>query len=220
MSKSLQIDRKTLDWVQKTSFLAVILTYQLSWRAHICHVASKIAKAIGIIYKSKYVLPKKSLLSLYYSLVYRYLNCCNLIWASAYKTNLHRIILLQKRVVWTIDNKDYRGPSDPSFKNLKVLKVFEINSLQTGIFMFSYCNHLLPSSLDNLFTSGSLVHSYNTRFGQNIRPHKSHATLKQISISYQGPLFWNSLSKHLTSMTSLANFTFSLKCELLWKYSR
>ena len=108
---------------------------------------------IGITYKSKYFLPKKSLLSRYCSLVYPYLHFCNLVWASTYKTNIHWIILLQKRIVRIIDNKDYRAPSDPSFKNLKILKVFKFNSFQTSItYVFScsfivtiYC--LLPSKI-------------------------------------------------------------------------
>ena len=161
---------------------------QLSWKTHNCHVASKEAKTIGIIYKSKYFLPKKSFLSLYHSLVYRYYY--NLAWDSTYKANLHRLILFQKRTVWIIDNKDYRALWEPSFKNLKIwLKVFEINSLQTGIFMFSYCNHLLPST--------STIFSHLVLLSM-ITILDLHRLLGQFSISYQGPLFWNSLGKHLT----------------------
>ena len=118
---------------------------------------------------------------------------------------------LQKRIARIIDNKGFQTPLDPCFKNLKVFKII---SLGTDIFMFSYCNHLLPSTLYNLFTSASLVHNYNTRFAQNFRPIKSRTTLKP-----QGPVFWNSLSRHLTSMTRLANSQFPLQCELLSKYA-
>ena len=34
----------------------------------------------------------------------------------------------KKCIVQIIDNKDYQAPSEPSFKNLKILKVSEINS--------------------------------------------------------------------------------------------
>ena len=38
----------------------------------------------------------------------------------------------------------------------------------------------LPWSFDNLFTSGSLLHDYNTEFALNLRHHiKSRTTLKQ-----------------------------------------
>lgn len=120
-----QIDCKTIDRVQRTSFRGVIFTNQLSWKTHICHVASKKTKTIGIIHKSKYFLPKKSFLSLYHSLVYRYYY--NLAWDSTYKTNFHRLILFQKRTVRIIDNKDYRALLEPSFKNLKIWDQFFTN---------------------------------------------------------------------------------------------
>ena len=113
-----QIDWKTIDRVQRTSFRGVIFTNQLSWKTHICHVASKKAKTIGIIHKSKYFLPNKSFLSLYHSLVYRY--HYNLDWDSTYKTNFHWPVLFQKRTVRIIGNKDYRALLEPSFKNLKI----------------------------------------------------------------------------------------------------
>jgi hypothetical protein len=70
---------------------------------------------------------------------------------------LHRLILIQKRVVRSIAKAEYHAPSEPIFKELKILKVMEINSLQKGTFMFSYCNNLLPRSDDNLFVSGSQI---------------------------------------------------------------
>lgn len=71
---------------------------QLSWKTHICHVSSKKAKTIGIIHKSKYFLPKKSFLSLYRSLVYRYYY--NLAWDSTYKTNFHKFSFFFKNALF------------------------------------------------------------------------------------------------------------------------
>ena len=43
---------------------------------------------------------------------------------------------MQKRIVRIIDNKDYQIPLEPSFKNLKTLKVSKINS----VFL---CSHIV-----------------------------------------------------------------------------
>ena len=62
----------------------------------------------------------------------------NIVWSSTYVTNLNRILLLQKRVVRTLTNSDYRAHSDPLFKQLKILDIFKLNTFHIGKFMFLY----------------------------------------------------------------------------------
>jgi hypothetical protein len=90
-----------MNQVSEVVFLGVILDKYLSWKPHISHIARKMSKSIGVIFKSSYCLPKSSLRLLYYSLVYPYLQYCVTVWGSMYPANLiyERIILLQKRVV-------------------------------------------------------------------------------------------------------------------------
>ena len=212
------IDSKQLERLTQTSFLGVVLDQHLSWKPHISELATKIAKSAGVIFKCRFYLPKKCLLSLYYALVYPYLHYCNLVWGSSYVTNLHRLTLIQKRVVRSIAKAEFLSPSEPIFKELKILKVMEINSLQKGTFMFSYCNNLLPRSYDNLFVSGSQIHHYNTRTAQNPRPHRCRTTLKSQTITYQGPVYWNFLNDNIKMLPNLSQFKFKLKESLLQDY--
>ena len=84
---SIQIDNNVIERVKETVFLGVILDEHLSWKPHILSVSRKISKSIGIIYKSSFCLPKPSLRSLYYSLVYPYLTYCVSVWESTYQSN-------------------------------------------------------------------------------------------------------------------------------------
>ena len=90
-----------MNQVSEVVFLGVILDQYLSWKPHISHIARKMSKSIGVIFKSSSCLPKSSLRLLYYSLVYPYLQYCVTVWGSMFPANLiyERIILLQKRVV-------------------------------------------------------------------------------------------------------------------------
>ena len=88
--------------LKEVAFLGVVLDGNLTWKPHIANVSRKISKSIGIIYKSSFCLPKSSLITLYYRLVYPYLLYCVSVWGSTYPTNLNRFLLLQKRVVRTI----------------------------------------------------------------------------------------------------------------------
>ena len=85
--------------VVEIKFLGVIIDQHLSWKSHIGFVSKKISKTVGIIAKARFYLSSKSLLTLYYSLVYSYLTYCNVAWSSTYCSSLNCIYLLQKRIV-------------------------------------------------------------------------------------------------------------------------
>ena len=120
---SLQYDNQTLSQKQNIKFLGVYIDENLSWKTHINYICKKIAKSVGIIYRSRYLLSSATKLSLYYTLIYPYLTYCNIVWSSTYVTNLNRIHLLQKRVVRALMNSDYRAHSGPLFKHLKILDI-------------------------------------------------------------------------------------------------
>ena len=98
MPVDLFIDGTNINQVHETSFLGVVS------ELHISYIASKIlkkflycySKSIGIILRSSSYLFKSSLKTLYYGLVYPYLQYCNIVWASTYQSNLNRIVILQK----------------------------------------------------------------------------------------------------------------------------
>ena len=138
------IENDVLEQVDNTKFLGVYIDQRLMWKTHVNFIVVKISKSVGLLYKAKYYLPSKSLLTLYYALIYPYFTYCNLIWASTYVTNLQRIYLLQKRAMQVISKADYKASSKPLFANLKILHVFSIHSLQVSSFMYLYQNDALP----------------------------------------------------------------------------
>ena len=95
---NLRINKK-INRVNEVCFRGVILDENFSWKAHILHVAHKISKSIGIIYRSSFYLFKSALRILYYALVYPYLQYCITAWGSTYATNLNHLVILQKRVI-------------------------------------------------------------------------------------------------------------------------
>ena len=83
--------------VKETVFLGVTLDEHLTWIPHITNVARKVSKAVGVMYKASFCLSKRSLITLYYSLLYPYLQYCVSVWGSTYPSNLNRIFMLQKK---------------------------------------------------------------------------------------------------------------------------
>ena len=63
-----------------------------------------------------------------------YLYYCNLAWCGTYKTNLQRIVILQKRAVRIVNNSTYDANTGPIFKKLEPLKLHDIHLFQLGFF--------------------------------------------------------------------------------------
>ena len=140
---NLKINDKEINRVNEVCFLGVILDENLSWKAHISHIAHKISKSIGIIYRSSFYLFKSALRMLYYALVYPYLQYCVTVWSSTYPTNLNHLVILQKRVIRIIDKQDFRVHTSPIFKELKILKLEDIYLFNLGKFIYQYKHNLL-----------------------------------------------------------------------------
>ena len=114
-------------------FLGVFLDENLSWKSHIADIPRKVSKSIGIIYKASLCPPTSVLCALCYSLVYPYLLYCITAWGSTYPSTLRRIVLFQEKVVRIISRS-----TEPIFKQLKILNLYNIYRLQIGKIMFSF----------------------------------------------------------------------------------
>ena len=139
----ISIDNQNIVKLKETNFLGVILDENLNWKSEISHIANKVAKSIGIISRCSFFLPKMSLRMLYYSLIYPYFYYCNIVWASTYKIhNLHRLVILQKRIIRIINKSHFNAHTDTIFKDLGILEFNDIHLLQLGQFMYSCKNYL------------------------------------------------------------------------------
>ena len=146
------------------------------------------SKSIGIIAKARFYLSSKTLLSLYYSLVYPYLTYCNAAWSSTYCSNLNCIYLLQKRIVRLMAKVDYLANNAPLCCQFRLLDIFSINYFSIAVFMNSYHHNLLPVILQSFFTTGEQFHEYNTRTASQYRSHFCRLTnIKKFSTLYQEP---------------------------------
>lgn len=112
------INEQPIHRVSETMFLGVFVDDNLSWKSHISLLASKLSKSICIIHKSKFFLSTQSLRTLCNSLILPYLYYCNLARGGTYKSNLQRIVILQKRALRIITTLPTMLTLAPSSRNL------------------------------------------------------------------------------------------------------
>ena len=134
----ISVNEQRIEQVKETVFLGVVLDEHLTWKPHTSQVARKISKSIGVLNRARFFLPKPCLKTLYYCLVYTYFHYCIIVWRSSYKTNLCRLVSLQNRVIRIISKSAFDSHPNPIFKELELLKLFDIRKLELGKFMFSF----------------------------------------------------------------------------------
>jgi len=92
----IKIDNMKIEQVTSTKFLGVILQENLGWSDHITTIATKINKNIGILRALQCKLPTHVLLTLYNTLIYPYLQYCNIAWAPQQSHYIDKLFILQK----------------------------------------------------------------------------------------------------------------------------
>ena len=196
--------------------LGVILISQLKWKKHIDVVLSKISKCLGILSKVRHLVPVQLTRLLYLTLVEPYMAYCNIIWCQSKKnSNLDKIFKLQKRYCRLMMFTNFRAPSRPLFSQLKLLNIYQIYKYQLAIYMFKIVHKLVPHLNHQLFSTGSSIHGYDTRFKDALRKHACRTKLPQSTFCFQGPKLWNNLADPIKSSPSLTIFKKNLKISLL-----
>ena len=91
------------------------------------------------------------------------------------------------------------------------LKLQDMHLLQLGLFMYSHQYRTLPLKFDCKFTLQKEIHSYHTRNSHLYRWPLCRTNIKQFSVFYQGPKFYNSLSTEIVNSPSSVSCKKALK---------
>ena len=218
LHNDISIDGMIIVEKNSTKFLGITIDSSLTWGSHIDNICILASRAVGILYKMKYCLPKKSLFMLYNSLILSHLSYCNIAWGNCNKTKLNVLLLLQKKALRICTQSHFLANSDPIFHRLKTLKINDIHTLQTAIFMFKFSKNILPPAFQNLFTYNTDIHSYPTRHSSDLHLSNPKILIAHRSTRHYGPDIWNSLPDNIKHSASLYSFKALLKKYLISKY--
>ena len=83
---NLRLSNENITRVSSTKFLGMIIDHKINWQDHINHTKNKISSGLYALNKSKHVLEKHHLKTLYHSLIHPYLSYGLLLWGSASKS--------------------------------------------------------------------------------------------------------------------------------------
>ncbi|MEO2220738.1 MAG: reverse transcriptase family protein, partial [Nitrosopumilus sp.] len=227
-SITLLINKKAISEKGFIKYLGILLDSTLDWKAQILNISKKISRTLGIMYKLRPFLPLSVMKNIYYSLVYSHILYGIEVWGSARKTEMDKILILQKRALRLMTYNDQYPiipgplkPSNPIFSKLHLLKVDDIHKVQVSKFIFKSLNKLTPINFHQWFKFNHNIHSYQTRSNFNINNNlnsnnlfvKSVRTVnygfKQLKVN--GPRIWNALPVYIKTEKSLFVFLKKIK---------
>ena len=156
---------------------------------------TKIARAVGILFKLKYLLPESAMLNLYYDLVHSNLIYGILVWGNTFLSYLTKLSKLQNKAIRIVTGKNWNDSANPLYQKLNILPLVSLLNLEISKFVYQHDKSKLPASFSNYFTLNKNVHSRRTRASCNnqltIPLFKTQKT--QRSIKYTGAKIWNSI---------------------------
>ena len=213
----LKIAGEEIKEVDVATFVGVHIDRHLSWKSHIRFVNQCIRKKVGVLFRLRHFVPSRTLILLYKAFIQPHISYGIEVWGSTYKTSLRSILYSQKMAVRAITFSEWRTPSDPLFKRLRILNVYNLHDLSISTFMFDLVNGNLPHIL--IEYCDIIEHSYSTRQKEDgqLRLPKLRTTQGQFSLSFVGSEFWNRLPVDVRLTRSRNRFRNSVTSHLLNK---
>ena len=211
----LKIENIYLENKIETTFLGVIIDKKLTWKPHIQHISNKISKTIALLRLLRHIFPKRILRLIYMSLIYSYLNYCNIIWGGAYDTVLKPLFILQKKAIRIISNSHYLEHTAPLFKSLKLLNIYQIFKYNC-LLLVHKCKkaNYFPEFKKKLQTCSS-IHSHETRNNNQLRVPLEKLKLCQKSYKYISIRLWNDVNEDIKNIYSIITFKKKIKILLI-----
>ena len=128
---------------------------------------------------------------------------------------------MQKKAVGIITFSKRDAHSSPLFSQLGLIKLMDLVSIHTALFMFQYHHNLLPKAFDNFFLSTciSSKHNYNTRLASKSTYYinRVRTNYGKFNLHFSGPSIWNNLDEELKSL-SLHSFKQTMNKHYLSTY--
>ena len=207
-----------IERVTSTKFLGIYIDEKLNWKTHVDKLSKVVSRNTGVIYKLRSCIPQEVLFILYSTLILSYINYGMLAWGKSFKTQIHRLFVVQKRVIRIICKANYRAHTNLLYYENGILKLEDLYSMQLGTLMFSIHSGDLPPALAQIFRRNNQIHSYNTRQASALHLPYARTTFTLNTLMSTGPRFWNSLDTTITNASSISVFKRRLKSYLLHKY--
>lgn len=201
-------------------FLGLYIDENLDWSRHVNHVNSTIALGLYSLKQVKNMLPTRTLIQLYNSLIHPHISYGSIVWGNAQNKIVKKTNTLHKCIIRTVCSAGYNSHTEPLLKKYNILTVEDLYKYNICIFLHQYNHGQLPSSF-----CGTFQHNYDIQSAYQTRnSHLFHVPLYRSSTLQRNPLYsfpkiWNEINRGTMPDNNLNTYKRSVKSKFISKYS-
>ena len=198
----LYFNNEVVKWVNEYKYLGVIIDNKLTFNSEIRRVGRKINISRGIMYACSKLLPRDSLISIYYSLVYSYLIQSIIFWGASPQIKVNNIKVTINNILRIILNVKRNEFNIPLMSNAEMY--LELKFLKfDDVYKYFLCklvrncrshHHFL---FDQYYSPYEPLNIHNTRNNKFNLPLVKTETLKRLPI-FQSIKAFNELPDNLS----------------------
>jgi len=175
---SIIIENIAIEKVNSFNFLGIVFDQFLDWSGHIKHIVTKLSRITGILNRIKNFVPSRILKTLFDSLFMSHLHYGLLNWG--YSNGVTKVLTLQKKAIRIVSNTHRLAHTDILFKNLFILKITDLTTMQELKLYFAFKNGTLPVYLQSMFHNQERT-NYQTRLNYILEPFRPRLELSKSS---------------------------------------
>lgn len=195
----IKVSGRSITQTDQIKYLGVIIDSKLNWEPHIKQVKNKLSNGCWALNKVKKYLNKKSLLQLYYGLIYSHLQYCVSCWGGANKTKIQKLNVMQNRSVRIINKTfEIRTKMSPLYSELNILKVNHIYEFQILKIMYRIDQENWLGNHKLIKTNS--IHNYQTRTANSSNFFIEANKISKTSINKIGPKLWMKIPLSIKSL--------------------
>ena len=160
----------------------------------------KLNRTNGLLAKLRHQASSSLLKTIYFALFDSHLRCAAQVWDQGSNNVVDIIKRAQNKALWIISFKDRTEPSDLLCANCKILKLWNIITVNNCLFIYDQLCDNLPNTFSNYFKLLKNQHRHNTRgsnhFTLNV-PRVNTETYGSNSIKIKAIKDWNKTTKKI-----------------------
>ena len=201
-------------------YLGVLIDDKLTWKQHIQHVNTKVAKSIGILAKMRHFAPNNILLNIYNAFISPHINYGIINWGGAYQNSLDPLSKNQKKAARLLFFKQRNERSNPLFKALNSLNLHDTYKLECAKFMYDISKGNCEKFFNDIFQLIREKHHLQTRQATsgNFALPVARTNYKRRLITNFGVEIWNNTPKDIRTSPTKKIFGKRYKQLLLQNY--
>ena len=204
----LALNNENLNTINKDKILGVTIDNNLAWSSHINQICKKISSNLWLLSRIKQYLSVEHRTQFYKTYIQPHIDYCNLVWGGTSQLNLNRLFRLQKRACKIILDYNVENILE-SMKELKILTIYERLFLRKSKFMFKVYKSETPLYINEMFNLRAVNENLpvlRSSVSSNFTTPRPNREIFKQSITYSGPIVWNSLPSELKNLDTVNSF--------------